>query len=249
MTSKPEQSVVFLLQPAVLREELDRPVARAVDADLGTAHDAEPVLEADLRAAVEAEEILGEVTEIALPERTRKAMRDAERALVFRDAQRSRQIDEREVRLRSIRIPIRVVVGAGSRRFLLRRCDDWRRERAHRREYDESCPSHRVCSSLVIWSADLDPSPDDENLTGLEIGTVQRHADPGNGGAPFELVNQVAVLGVAGDHADGTGLEAARDVDEVVVRDGRSQIETVEPASDGVVAVGARRTPRRSRRS
>ena len=241
--------MVFLLQPAVLREELDRPVARAVDADLRASHDAEPVLEADLRAAVEAEEIRGEVTEIALPERTRKAMRDAERALVLRDAQRRRQVDEREVRLRSIRIPIRIVVGAGSRRFLLRRCDDWRSERAHCREYDESCPSHRVCSSLVIGSTDLDPSPDDENLTGLEIGTVQGHADPGNGGATFELVNQVAVLGVAGDHADGTGLEAARDVDEVVVRDGRSQIETVEPASDRRCGNSCTPDARTSRRS
>ena len=79
-----EQAVVALLERAVLREELDRPVARAVDADLRPSHDAEAVLESDLGTVVETEEIREQVAEVTLTERTRKAMGQAEYALVTR---------------------------------------------------------------------------------------------------------------------------------------------------------------------
>jgi hypothetical protein len=72
--------VIGLLQQAVLREELDRPVAGTVMPHLQPAHETEAVLEPDLRARVEAEEVRGQIAEIALSERppnrwvTRKAL-------------------------------------------------------------------------------------------------------------------------------------------------------------------------------
>ena len=89
---------------SVLPEELDRPIAGAVDADLRARHDAEAVLEPDLRAAVEAEEVLGQVAEVALAERTREAVGDAERALALAaGAGVVGSVDQREVGLRRFR--------------------------------------------------------------------------------------------------------------------------------------------------
>ena len=51
------------LEEAVLREELDRAVARAVNADFSIRHDAKPVLESDLSSRVDPEEIGGKVTD------------------------------------------------------------------------------------------------------------------------------------------------------------------------------------------
>ena len=84
-------TAVALLQQAVLREELDRPVARAVDADLQAAHQAEAVFQPDLRAGVEPEEILEQVAEVALSQRPAEAVGHAKRALEPRHAQRGRQ--------------------------------------------------------------------------------------------------------------------------------------------------------------
>ena len=101
----------------MLREELDGPVAGPMDADLRAGHDSEAVLEADLCAAVEPEELTGEIAEIAGTERARESMRDAERAAEARDLQGRGQPDDREVRLRRIH---RAVVG---HRFVLRIAD------------------------------------------------------------------------------------------------------------------------------
>ena len=93
----------------MLAEELDRPIRGPVNADLCPAHDAKPVLEADLRSAVEAEEIRGKVAEASLVERACKAMRDAERALELRHAERRRKRDEGEVGLSEVDVPIGIV--------------------------------------------------------------------------------------------------------------------------------------------
>src|SRR6266851_4351683 len=65
---------------AVLTEELDRPVARTMNAHLTVPHDPESILKTDLRSRVEAEEVTREVAEIAC-QRLRKPMRHAECAL------------------------------------------------------------------------------------------------------------------------------------------------------------------------
>ena len=102
MTSMPERHALVLLQQRVLPEDLDRAIAGAVDADLRAR--AQPVaqLEADLRARVEAEEVGQQIAEIAAAERTREAVRHAERDLVLRQAQRRRQRGEIEVGLQRI---------------------------------------------------------------------------------------------------------------------------------------------------
>src|SRR5207247_2636362 len=73
-----------LPEDPVLAEELDRPIARAMDADLSIGHDPESVLEADLRAGVDAEQIGGEVAEVPLTERAGEAVGYARGALEFR---------------------------------------------------------------------------------------------------------------------------------------------------------------------
>src|SRR5437764_5654265 len=68
-----------LAHDAVLPEELDRLVARAVNADLAVLDDAEAVLEADDAAVVEAEEIAEQAARAGVAvERAREAMRHAE---------------------------------------------------------------------------------------------------------------------------------------------------------------------------
>src|SRR5688572_24653519 len=106
-----------------------------------------------------------------------------------------------------------------------------------------------IVQLLVVGCTNLDPSLDDLDLTSLEKGTAQGHADSGDGGAPFELVNEVAVLWIAGNDAHRAGFGPARDVDKVAVRDRRAQVETVEPTSNGVVTVRACRTPGRIART
>jgi hypothetical protein len=89
-----------------------------VDPDVGRREDPEPVLQADLRARVESEEVAGEVAEVAGSQRPREAMRHPERAGEARHAQRRRQRDEREVRLGRVDSAV-----AHRRRTVLRRRD------------------------------------------------------------------------------------------------------------------------------
>ena len=138
---EPEHPVVRLLQHAVLPEELDRLAAGPVDADLPAANDAEAILETDLRAGIEAEQVARQIAEIAGAERPAEAVRDAERALESRQAQRRRQIDDREVRLATVEIAIRVVLGGlggGRGRFVLRRCRLWPECGEHGARSDDS---------------------------------------------------------------------------------------------------------------
>src|SRR6185503_19847416 len=69
-----------LTDQMLLQEELDRPIAGAVNPDLRAGHEPEAVFEPDLRARIEAEEIPGEIAEIALAQRPREPVSDAERA-------------------------------------------------------------------------------------------------------------------------------------------------------------------------
>ena len=64
------------------------------------------ILETDLRAGVEPEQVSSQIAEITSAERPAETMRDAEGALVSRQAQRGRQVDDREVRLREPGIAI-----------------------------------------------------------------------------------------------------------------------------------------------
>ena len=78
-----------LPQQRLLRVQEDRAVAGAVDPELRAAEETEPQTEADLRAAVEAEEVRREVAEVALAERPREAVRQPEGQLVPRQPLRS----------------------------------------------------------------------------------------------------------------------------------------------------------------
>jgi hypothetical protein len=92
----------LLLEEVVLAEDLNRPIARAMDADLGAAHQAVTQLEADLGAAVDAEAVAEQITEVALSERPREAVRHAKRQLVARQAKRRRKCRQVEVGLNRI---------------------------------------------------------------------------------------------------------------------------------------------------
>src|SRR4030095_9270433 len=90
-------TAAVLSQDFVVSEELDRSIVGAMDANLCAAPQPESIFETDLCAAVAAEEVVGEVSEIADAERSSEAVRDAERAPEFRDAQRRGQSNQREV--------------------------------------------------------------------------------------------------------------------------------------------------------
>ena len=101
-TSSPIGVPVVLLQQRMLAEEFDRSIARAIDADLCAAREPVAQLEPDLRPRVESEEVGQQIAEIAPAERTREAVRHAERELVRRQAKRRRQFSEIEVGLQRI---------------------------------------------------------------------------------------------------------------------------------------------------
>ncbi len=72
---------VSLVEEVVLAEDLDRAIARAVNAHLRSAEQPVAQLETDLCSTVEAERIGEEIAEVAAPQRPREAMREAERPL------------------------------------------------------------------------------------------------------------------------------------------------------------------------
>ena len=63
-TAEVHETALALLHQVVLGEQLDGSIAGPVDAELSAAHDAEPVFKADLRARVDAEEVLDQIAEI-----------------------------------------------------------------------------------------------------------------------------------------------------------------------------------------
>src|SRR5262245_44884664 len=87
VTGDRDRPASLLAQHLALPEDLDRLVARAMDADLGCGHDAKAVLEADLRPRVEPEKVAQQVAEVPPPERSREAVGHPERAAEFRQPQ------------------------------------------------------------------------------------------------------------------------------------------------------------------
>ena len=78
----------------------------------------------DLRARIDAEEVLQEIAEITLAQRSAKPVRDAECALESRQPERRRHRDDGEVRLQRHQIQIRIVrwsLSGLSRGSILRR--------------------------------------------------------------------------------------------------------------------------------
>ena len=67
MMSMPTGAAVPFVEQRMLTEDLRISIARAVDADLRAVHQAVTKLETDLRAGVEAEEIVREIAEVAMP--------------------------------------------------------------------------------------------------------------------------------------------------------------------------------------
>ena len=185
----------------MLGEELDRPIRCPVNADLCPAHEAKPVLEADLRAAVEAEQITGKVAEASLAERACEAMRHAERALELRHAQRRRQRDESEVGLSEVDVQIGIVrgvcadTGAATKR---------RATTVHVRMSVSQPPQLFAAPSVIqrritsIW-----PSVRNGPL-------FARHPLPDNVRRAFQFLHEIAVVGVTRNHEGRAGLARAR---------------------------------------
>jgi hypothetical protein len=99
----------------LLKKDLDRSVARSVKADLRSREEAEAELEADLRPAIEAEEIGRQIPEITRAQRTREAVGDTEGGLMAREPERCGQVDDGEIRLRTIHLRVRVVLARQQR--------------------------------------------------------------------------------------------------------------------------------------
>src|SRR4051812_16513113 len=72
---EPDRLAAALVQEIVLAEQLDRTITGPMDPDLRPRQQAVAQLETDLRRGVEAEEVGGQVAEIALVQRPREAMR------------------------------------------------------------------------------------------------------------------------------------------------------------------------------
>src|SRR5688572_6810446 len=105
---------------------------------------------------------------------------------------------------------------------------------------------HFIGWLLVVARAKLDPALDHQYLTVGQIRwTDKRHPHPHDARTPFELVNQVAVLRVAGDDANRADLAAARDSDQVGIRHLRREIEPVEQPPDRIVTLRAGGAARR----
>jgi hypothetical protein len=79
---------------------------RPVDADLQPAEKSEPILQADEGSAVEPEQIVDKITEVALPERPSEAVRHSECASVQRHTHRRGKDVDRVIRLRRQNPPI-----------------------------------------------------------------------------------------------------------------------------------------------
>src|SRR4030095_4826552 len=99
-----------------------------------------------------------------------------------------------------------------------------------------------IVQLLVVGCTSLDPSPDDEDLATLKKGTAKRHSGPDDARRALKFLDQIAGIWVVGEHARCRRFEPARDVEEVVVRDRRTQVETA-PVQRGVVTVCTGRTP------
>src|SRR5215204_2099352 len=92
---------------------------------------------------------------------------------------------------------------------------------------------HFISWLLVVACAEFDPSFDHEDLSVRQIWrTGQRHPHSNDTRAAFEFVNQIAVLGIAGDDTNGPRLTAAPDADEIRIRDCRREIEPIEQPSN-----------------
>src|SRR5206468_7021601 len=88
-----ERRVPSLPEQRILREELDGAIAGAMNTDLPVPDNPETVLEADLCARIDAEEIVEDVTEVVV-QRTREPVSDSERAAESWQPQRRRQADQ-----------------------------------------------------------------------------------------------------------------------------------------------------------
>ena len=91
---------------------------------------------------------------------------------------------------------------------------------------------------VVVRRAELDPALDHENLSVGQRRAVERHAGARNPGPAFELVDDVAVLGIAGGHALQGGLLDRGHADEAGVGVALRQVHDArqEPSGAGVTA-------------
>src|ERR1051325_5205515 len=100
---------------------------------------------------------------------------------------------------------------------------------------------------LVVFRADLDPAPDDADLAVGQIRAAgSGHPFTDDPGCAEQLVQDVAVLWIAGDDTDRARFAAADDADEIGVRNVMPQVHPAAwSASDVAVALRARRASRR----
>src|SRR6185369_17442544 len=96
---------------------------------------------------------------------------------------------------------------------------------------------------LIVGRAGSNPALEDGHLPLGEVRTSgSRHALADNARPAFELLNDVAVVRIAGNNADRAGLAAAGDADERRKRDLVTQVQTAarRPAAGVGVTLGTR---------
>src|SRR5262249_30186255 len=87
--------------------------------------------------------------------------------------------------------------------------------------------SESFASLLVVFCACRDPPFDDGYLSGREVGPAgARHPFTDDAGCTFEFLDDVTVVGIVRDDADGAGLGATADVHQVRIRDVMPQIQS-----------------------
>src|SRR2546428_8026620 len=86
--------------------------------------------------------------------------------------------------------------------------------------------SHMLLYRLVARRAVRDPALENQSLAiGQVLRAVLGHPDADDAGPPFDLVNEITVLRIAGNHPYRSRLSRARHVDELIVGHVVIQIE------------------------
>src|SRR5262245_52816939 len=113
--------------------------------------------------------------------------------------------------------------------------------KASNRAHVSSALLQRIERLLVVRRTDLDPPFDDCDLAAGQVRwPAERHPHADDARPAFELLNQIAVLWIAGNHTHRSGLPCARHVDQIRIGDRRREIESAEAAQDSIVTLSAR---------
>src|SRR5207302_7612752 len=86
----------------------------------------------------------------------------------------------------------------------------------------------------VAWRADRDPPPDDQDLAvGEERRSIEGHSPSDDVGPAFELLDSIAVVGIARDDANRADPAPDRSVHELIVRDVMNEVDATRRRASG----------------